>query len=262
VIAELLGVSQADRAQFNSWSDDIVALAAGVRAPDVAERFRRADVAGKEMRAYFQQAIGDHRGARHDDLIGALVASNDQGAMSDAELVAACVLLLAAGNETTTKLIANATALLAQHPDQRRRLLENPDLIPSAIEEVLRFDGISQGAQRRVIHDIEFAGECLRAGDVVTTLTGAANRDPEIFRRPDRFDVGRSPNPHIAFGHGIHFCLGAPLARLEAKVAMTGLLARVPDFEVSDLDYGSNFNVRGLEHLTFHPDPARFVVAP
>jgi cytochrome P450 len=256
VIAEMLGVSPADRTDFNRWSDDIVALAAGIRAPDVAERFQRADDSGREMRAYFQQVIGEHRQTPREDLIGALVASNDKGTMSDGELVAACVLLLAAGNETTTKLIANCTALLAQYPDQRQRLLHDPGLMPSTIEEVLRFEGISQGAQRRVIHDIEFAGETLQAGDVVTNLTGAANRDPAIFDQPQKFDIGRSPNPQIGFGHGIHHCLGAPLARLEGRIAMSGLLARVPHFDVSDLDYGTNFNVRGPECLTLHPDPA------
>jgi cytochrome P450 len=252
----MLGVSPADRADFNRWSDDIVALAAGIRASDVAERFRRADDSGTEMRAYFRQAIADHRETPREDLIGALLASNDKGTMTDGELIAACVLLLAAGNETTTKLIANCTALLAQHPAERQRLLDDPGLVSSAIEEALRFEGISQGAQRRVVHDVEFAGEMLQAGDVVTTLTGAANRDPEIFKDPQRFDVGRSPNPQIGFGHGIHHCLGAPLARLEGRIAITRLLARVSHFEVSDLDYGTNFNVRGPERLTFHPDPA------
>jgi pimeloyl-[acyl-carrier protein] synthase len=256
VIAEMLGVSPADRADFNRWSDDIVALAAGIRASDVAERFRRADDSGVEMRAYFRQAIADHRQNPRDDLIGALLVSNDKGTMTDGELIAACVLLLAAGNETTTKLIANCTALLAQHPAERERLLDDPGLVSSAIEEALRFEGISQGAQRRIVHDVEFAGEMLRAGEIVTTLTGAANRDPEIFNDPQRFDVGRSPNPQIGFGHGIHHCLGAPLARLEGRIAITRLLARVSHFEVSDLDYGTNFNVRGPERLTFHPDPA------
>jgi cytochrome P450 len=166
--------------------------------------------------------------------MSALLAANIDGRwLNPAELVGFAVLLLIAGNETTTNLISNAIALLDRHPDQRARLLEDPLRILPAIEEFLRFESPVQGLERIVTEDLKIGSKKLHRGEKVFLMLGSANRDERAIRDPDRFDVGRDPNPHLGFGFGAHFCLGASLARLEMRVACEEILTRLPDYRVS-----------------------------
>ncbi|MGH9274662.1 MAG: cytochrome P450, partial [Acidimicrobiales bacterium] len=171
--------------------------------------------------------------------------ANADGRLSEAEMLSSCVLLLLGGNETTTRLIANAVLALARHPDERARLAADPVLLPTAVDEVLRFDTPVQGNARIATRAVELADVDIPEGSLVVGLLGSANRDPAHFDDPDRFDVGRNPNPHLAFSRGIHFCLGANLARLEARAALGELLRVAPDYELtqpeSELEYGPTF---------------------
>jgi cytochrome P450 len=174
------------------------------------------------------------------------------------ELMNACVLLLLAGNETTTNLVSNMARALARHPDQRRRLVQDPAMIGNAVEEVMRFDGPVQFTSRRTTGDVSLAGQTIPAESFVQVVLAAANRDPEHFPDPDALDVGREDAAsHLGFGRGIHYCLGAPQARLEARIAYELLLERAPDFELADpdgpLEYGPNASLRGLRELWIVP---------
>jgi cytochrome P450 len=178
-------------------------------------------------------------------------AQEEGDRLSDEELLANCVLLLNAGHETTTNLIGNGTLALLRHPEQLRRLRDEPSLIPAGVEELLRYDSPVQFTSRVLKADIELGGKALRAGQTVLLVLGAANRGPEQFPDPDRLDVGRPDNKHIAFGLGPHFCLGAPLARLEGRLVFEALLRRAPGLRLDGPPprYRQNFNLRGLESL-------------
>jgi len=229
VIAEMLGVPAADRAQFKHWSDRLVGLLDPLQADD---GLRPAQQAYKEFCTYFHEIFAARRRQPQDDLVSALVAVNDQGdTLNEAELLSLCMLILAAGNETTTNLIANAALALLRHPDERRRLVEDPTLMPIAVEEFLRFDSPIQGTDRVATEDCRIDGQHVRKGQLVGLLLAAANRDPQQFPDPDRLDVGRRNNDHLAFSHGTHFCLGASLARAEAEIALSSLLQRFPRFD-------------------------------
>jgi len=166
------------------------------------------------------------------DLVSALAAVEEQGeSLSEADLLSLCMLLLAAGHETTTSLLGNAVLALLRHPDERRRLVGDPSLMRRAVEEVLRYDSPIQATDRVATADCEIGGHAIRKGQLVGLILGAANRDPEQFDAPERFDVGREKNDHLAFGHGTHFCLGASLARAEAQIALAALLQRFPCFD-------------------------------
>jgi cytochrome P450 len=242
-IAELMGVPVGDRDSFRQWSDDMVGGTPELATPDALERARDA---GANLRAYFTEEIARRRrSAISDDLVGQLVAANEGQVLDDAELLASCVLLLVAGNETTTNLIANMTLALARHPDQRRRLLVGPELVPGAVEEAVRYDAPVQATVRTCAVDAVVGDTPISAGERVFVLLAAANRDPDEFPDPDRFDVGRASTTHLGFGHGVHFCLGAGLARLEARIACEELLKAAPEFKLADptapLDYGPSF---------------------
>ena len=206
------------------------------------------------LRAYFAAEIEKRRAAPSDDLVAALVAARDEaGALSEAELLAFVVLLLLAGNETTTNLIGNGMLALLRHPDQFERLRHDPELIPAAIEEMLRFDPPVQMTVRMAEQDTAIGGTDVARNSMVFVLLAAANRDPRQFPNPERFDVGRTPNDHVAFGEGIHFCLGAPLARLEGVIAIGSVIERFPKLRLSDpeakLAYRGSLALRGLESL-------------
>ena len=219
VIAELLGIPQEDRPRFKAWSDAVVGASMGVGGNPQAE-----------MSAYFLQMIEQRRQEARDDLISALLNAQIDGVhLTQRELLGFCVLLLVAGNETTTNLIGNAVLSLDEHPEVMAELRADPDLIPAAIEEVLRYRSPVQMMYRRAATDVTLDGRPIRAGQMVMAQIGSANRDAAQFPDPDRFDIKRTPNRHIAFGHGIHFCIGAPLARLESKIALTLMLERLPD---------------------------------
>jgi len=182
-----------------------------------------------------------------------MVVANSEQIMTDAEVVAACVLLLVAGNETTMRLITNMTLALGRFPGELERLAENPDLIATGVEETLRYDSPVQMLFRACKQDTVIADVEIPKGQFVLTMLGAANRDPEAFVDPDTFDVGREENMHVAFGHGIHYCLGAPLARRETRVAFEELLQMVPRFKVltrdEDLRYPPTLMLLSLIHI-------------
>ncbi len=242
VIAEMLGIPQEDREHFKQWSDAIV----GVTSPG-------SNNPRQEMGAYFLNMIEQRRRDPDDDLISALLAAQIDGVHLDQrELLGFCILLLVAGNETTTNLIGNALLCFDEHPETMDQLRAEPGLIPSAIEEVLRYRSPVQMMYRHAISDVIVGEQNIQAGETIMAQIGSANRDEAQFPNADTFDIRRTPNRHIAFGHGIHFCLGAPLARLEAKIALTLLLERLQDIRrIRDIPLegmGSNI-VYGVRHL-------------
>lgn len=227
VIAELLGVPPQDRERFKSWSHKLAGLVFG--AVEQPGRRAWAAEATDGFRDYFQALIRRYEREPRDNLISALISARDRGAgLSPDQLVGACTMLLFGGHETTTGLIANATATLIEQPEARERLACDPGLWASAVEEVLRFAGPATTMVRVARRDHRRGRHALAAGERVYLSLAAANRDPEAFADPDRFDVARDPNPHLGFGHGPHFCLGAHLARLETRIALERLFRRFP----------------------------------
>lgn len=250
VIAEMLGVSPSDREQFKTWSTEIAGVLGSATQPQ--EALDRARTSSEELADYFSRIIEQRRREPKDDLISGLIAARDKGdLLSQEELLATCVLLLVAGNETTTNLIGNGMLALLRSPGERKRLQDDPAIIVSAVEELLRYDGPVQATSRVVLEDMTFRGKDLKEGQVVITFLGAANRDPAQFEEPDRLDLTREDNRHVAFGQGIHYCVGAPLARVEGQIAISTLLRRFPDPEPAfdKPEWGSSFILRGLRSL-------------
>lgn len=252
VIAEMLGVADGDRAAFKHWSDLVVAsadqavLGEGGLPPDYAD-------AMAAMRAYFGGVVAARRAQPQTDLISGLVAAEIEGDRLSAEdIFNFCWLLLVAGNETTTNLITNAVRCLMERPALWRRLRAEPELIPAAVEETLRLRSPVQAMIRFARQDVRMGRHTIPAGAMVIPWIGSANRDPARFPEPGRFRLGRSPNPHLAFGHGIHTCLGAPLARVEARIALEGLLRRYPVLQRADrerLEPVTGFILHGVKRL-------------
>ncbi|WNG55251.1 cytochrome P450 [Archangium gephyra] len=235
VIAEMLGVPLADQPRFKRWSDVMMALGYAVAGSEEAALVHRefAEVT-EEMRAYVRDLAAQRRAAPRDDLLTRLVEAEVDGErLTGDELLGFVQLLLSAGHETTTNLINNALLCFLEHPAQLARLRAEPGLLPSAIEEVLRYRSPVQAMFRVTRAEVSLHGQVIPAGKMVLAMIGSANRDPRKFQEPDRFDITRDPNPHIAFGHGIHFCIGAPLSRLEARVGLSVLLERMRDFSLA-----------------------------
>jgi len=253
VIAELLGVPAEDRAQFRAWSADLAAAGGLVRmAADGAERLSRARAGGAALNAYFRDIIRERRRAPRDDLVSRLTGvQSAEGTLSEEELVDTCALLLFAGHETTTNLIGNGMLALLRHPDELSRLRAAPSLIGPAVEELLRYDSPVQMRVRVARETVEIGGRRIAKGQRVLILVGAANRDPARFPDPDRLDIARPDNRHLAFGHGIHFCTGAPLARLEGAIAIRRLLRRFPRLELTtdQLAWRETLTLRALNAL-------------
>ncbi len=250
VIAEMLGLPPGDREQFKEWSNDVMAfLGTGRPRVDVAKRAQQGVYALKDyLRGIFRQ----RRQSPRDDLISALLIVEEEGdRLSEEEMFGMCVFLLVAGHETTLALIGNGLLALLRNPDQRRQLQEDPTLMEKAVEEFLRYDSPIQHQTRVAGEDFELEGCWIRQGQRVLPMLGAANRDPAQFESPDRLDVSRQPNPHLAFGYGIHFCLGAPLARLEGQIAVETILHRMPALELMNepLSWRVHTSMRNPERL-------------
>ncbi|MFD0696486.1 cytochrome P450 [Paenibacillus sp. GCM10027628] len=225
IIAELLGVPAEDRAHFKRWSDVLVESAEDFTEEAFQKIIQKRMRAIEELTLYFKGILEIRTKHPQEDLISALLAAEIDGEkITEKELVGFCILLLAAGNETTTNLITNAVRILTEQPSVQTELYRNPDVIPSFIEEVLRYYPPIVAIGRIAARDVEIGHQTVQAGDQVVSWVGAANRDASKFPEPDEFNLYRKPNPHMSFGFGIHFCLGAPLARLECKIALQILL--------------------------------------
>ena len=254
VICDVLGLPAADFAQTKAWSDALALIV----EPVTRKAWRQsAATAGDEMVAYLREHVAYHRTAPRDDLLGALIRAHDGGdgdsALSEDELLGNLVLLFIAGHETTTNLIGNGTLALLRHPEALTQLLSDvPALLPGAVAEMLRFESSVNMLPRHTVTPYAVGDTVVPPGELLVFMLGAANRDPAVFAEPDRFDITRSPNPHLAFGAGIHYCVGAPLARLEGEIAFARLLARYPQLQWVDAapQWRPLINLRGLERLT------------
>ena len=250
VIMDLLGVPRADLERVKVWSDDI-ALFIGT-AQVAGNKYLRAESGAKAMSDYFRSLVEARTAEPHDDMISHLVlARDDRDALTTDEIIGTCILLLFAGHETTTNLIGNGFLYSMRHREQWERLVADPSLAGSAVEEYLRYDGPSGALARVAAADLELGGKTIREGQRLFAFMNSANRDPEAVADPDRFNIGREPNVHLTFGHGIHFCLGAPLARLEAQIAATRLAERLPDVRLSggDPEWHDSLILRGVKRL-------------
>ncbi|HEU5473213.1 MAG TPA: cytochrome P450 [Actinophytocola sp.] len=248
VIGELLGVPDADRPRLQPWSNAIVKMYEYGRAPELAAAAERA---AAEFVGYLRELAARRAEDPGDDLVTDLVTVRDGGeALTGDELVGTAVLLLMAGHEATVNVVGNGMFALLTHHDQWERLVADPGLVPLAVEELIRFDAPLQLFERTATADTTVAGTVVPAGTKVAALLGAAARDPEVFADPDVLDVGRTPNPHLGFGAGIHYCVGAPLARVEIAAALTALITRLPDLRLAaEPRRRSEFVIRGLHEL-------------
>jgi cytochrome P450 len=252
VICDLLGVPERDRGRFSDWS---AALAKGLDVLSVAdaEAVRRGNEAAAGLTAYFRELVEARRTRPGDDLLSAMIQAEEAGdRLSTDELLATCVLLFFAGHETTVNLIGNGTLALLRNRSELERLVAEPGLIVNAVEELLRYDSPVQRTGRIALEDLEYNGRFFQAGWRVNMLVGAANRDPLQFADPDRLDITRTNAPsHLSFASGIHYCVGAPLARLEAQLAINGLLRHYPAMRLvgEELKYRPTFVLRGLAAL-------------
>ena len=248
VIAEMLGIPAEDRDHFNVWSNDIALAVEPVLTRAEVARVRSASDA---IVAYFEEIIEQRRRQPQEDMLSALIAAEEEGdKLTHDELIGTLMLLLVAGNETTRSLIGNGMLALLKNPAQLQRLRAEPELLDSAIDELLRYDSPVQFIIRVVMEDLAFKGREMRAGQKIMILVGAANRDPEVFANPNALDIGRQEKSHISFGRGIHYCLGSPLALLEARAAFAGLLERFPTIRLlAEPGYRNQIVLRGVEEL-------------
>ena len=257
VIAEMAGFPVADRARFRDWTYRINAFffQSGTADPVAAAD---ADAAVREARAWIHDLLAERRAHPTDDLLSALVAADIEGGrLTEAELLSTAITLFLGGHDTTTQLIALGMSALVRHPDQLDLLRARPELVPAAVEEMLRYDAPFQMNLRFVTEDVELGGQTLRAGDLVRQALGAANRDPARFEDPDALRIERPPARHLSFGLGHHFCPGAPLARLQAQIAVDAMVRRLPSLRLDPADprpdVRSDITNRGLRslHLAF-----------
>lgn len=245
IVSEMLGVPEDRQDDFQRWSHDIVTnLAFGLENEESLAVLRRA---ATEMNEFLKEEIKRHERDQTDDLFTYMTRLQGEHAMSPDEIRSTAVLLLAAGYDTTAKAMSNTLIALERNPDQRRLVVEDLSLVPAAIEESLRWYGPVQWNPRKAKQDMILDGQEISAGEVLYPMNAAANRDPRRWPNPDRFDVRREPKTHLAFGYGPHLCLGAPLARLEAKIAIQELLRLIPAYHLRDLDFGKSMFIRGPE---------------
>jgi pimeloyl-[acyl-carrier protein] synthase len=250
VTAEMLGVSTSDWRQLTAWSADFAQVLGNFQHnPDYASRAVRSL---NEMTAYFRAAVEDHRAHPRDTLISALLnAEIDGDRLTEEEVIANTIVTMVGGQETTTNLIGNGMLTLLRHRDQLEKLKADPSLTASAIEELLRYESPSQHTARLAPADIELGGQLIRQRQAVIAVMGAANRDPERFPDPDRLDICRQDNRHVAFAWASHFCFGAPLARLEGQIAFETVLRRMPAINLlpEPITWRENLGLRGLKAL-------------
>ena len=252
VICEMLGVPLGDHQSIRGWSADIARSLDAIGLPSDVEIVERGRVARRAIGDYFRALVPRRRGHPQNDLLTGLIAAEEQGdKLSEGEVIAMCVLLFIAGHETTVNLIGNGLFALLQHPDQLARLQHDPALVPGAVEELLRYDSPVQRTARMTTEEVEVGGRPIAKGAMVVTAIGAANRDPAQFADPDRLDVTRKDVRHISFGYGIHFCLGAPLARVEGQIALGTLLRRAPRLALAETEpeWRESSVLRGLKRL-------------
>ncbi|MFI9008734.1 cytochrome P450 [Actinosynnema sp. NPDC053489] len=249
VIAELLGVPAVDRPLLQPWSNAIVKM---YEYGLPADKQAAAERAAGEFVSYLRELVALRRGAPGDDLVSDLVAVTDaDGAkLTEDELVATAVLLLMAGHEATVNVIGNGVQALMNHPGEWRRLVADRSLLPTAVEELIRYDSPLQLFERTATEPVTIAGHVVEPGRKIAALLGAAARDPEVFADPDTFDITRNPNPHLGFGMGIHYCLGAPLARIEVQAALSSLARKLPTATLAATPRRrEEFVIRGLHDL-------------
>jgi cytochrome P450 len=231
VIAEMIGIDPADRRRFKDWSDTVVLAFDPFLSTEKQEHLAQTHV---ELGGFFANAIAERRADPRDDLLSRLITARDnEDRLTDAEMIETLVLLLVAGNVTTTDLIGNGVYALLTHPDQLQMLRDNPSLIPNAVEEMLRYDSPVVEAGRIPLQNVSFGGCPISAHQSITPSLASANRDPAVYPDPDRFDITRADTHHHSFGGGPHYCLGAPLARMEAQVAVEALLRRFPTLRLA-----------------------------
>ena len=255
VTAELLGVPVADHAQLKDWSADFAEMLGNFQHnPD---RFPKILRSVEEMSSYFRSAMQEQRLHPQDGLVSAMMTADVDGAkLTDEEIIANLIVTMVGGQETTTNLIGNGILTLLRNPEAMKRLRDDSSLVPSALEELLRYESPSQHTARLAPDDVELGGKQIRKRQAVIAVMGAANRDPERFPDPDRLDIERQDNRHVAFGWAAHFCFGAHLARLEGQIAVSTLLQRLPDLELDTKVppvWRHNLGLRGLTAL-----PVRF----
>ncbi|MFJ8279861.1 cytochrome P450 [Streptomyces griseoviridis] len=248
VIAEMLGVPEADRAPLRPWSAEICGMYELNPSQETARRAVRASV---EFSEYLRGLIAERRERPGDDLISGLIAAHDEGdRLSEQEMISTCVLLLNAGHEATVNATVNGWWALFRNPDQLAALRADHSLVPAAVEELMRYDTPLQMFERWVLDDIEIDGTVIPRGAEIALLFGSANHDPEVFDRPERLSLERAENPHISFSAGIHYCIGAPLARIELAASMGALLEKAPGLApTAEPERNQNFVIRGLKGL-------------
>ncbi|QBD77284.1 cytochrome P450 [Ktedonosporobacter rubrisoli] len=250
VTAEMLGVPTEDWPQLTAWSADFAQVLGNFQHnPDFASRALKSL---EEMIAYFQAAVKQQRAHAREGLLNALLITEINGdRLTEEEVIANTIVTMVGGQETTTNLIGNGMLTLLRHPDQLERLRQDPSLLPSAIEELLRFESPSQHTARLAPQDVKLGGKHISKREAVIAVMGAANRDPQRFPDPDLLDLGRQDNRHVAFAWGNHFCFGAPLARLEGQIAFESVLRRMPSLQLEPqpISWRANLGLRGLNEL-------------
>jgi len=250
VISQMLGLPAEERARFKQWSDDLFAILGSV--PHAPEAMEYASRSLAELTDYLTTLSNSRRQNPRNDLISALVGVVEEGErLTQEELIANVTILLSAGHETTSNLIGNGLLALLRNPDQMQMLRDHPRLVSSAVEEMMRYDNPVQIAYRSAAEDVEIGGKWIRKGQLVNSVLAAGNRDPERFSEPDRFDITRDEGRHLGFGLGIHFCIGAPLVRLEAQIAFSTILRRFPELHLAteNLDWQEHPIFRGVKSL-------------
>ena len=262
VIADMLGLAPEDLAQTREWSDAISLVVEPAATRSLKEKSNQAAI---EMTQYLRAQVARRRRQRGNTVLDMLLTAQDEsGDLADDELIANLMLMFMAGHETTTNLLGNGVLTLLRHPDQLVRLRANPQLMPSAVEEMLRFESPANVVARVTRTPIHAGGVDIPEGELLYCLTGAANRDPKVFANPQQFDIGRTPNPHLSFGGGVHYCIGAPLARLEAAVAFEALLSRFPDLQLAqtEVQWRALIHLRGLTALPLFARAAKNPPSP